>query len=337
MHNDPRIRQVYRMNRRAFIAGLGGAVAWQAVARGQQSTKIPRVGILSPANSEAAATLAAFRTGIHDLGYVEGQTIILDFRLAKGNFDALPALAAELVRIPVDVIVTDTTTAARSVFDATRTIPIVMATVAGDPVAYGLAKSYARPGGNVTGMRLRTDDLSAKRLQLLKQAFPGVARVAVLTNPRSITALPELRTAEEAAGQLGVRLFSLAARTPDELLALAPTDLSEADGLLVLPNAMFWNNRATIIGIASTARLPAIYPEREYADDGGLIAYGPNAPEHFRLAAGYVDRILRGANPGDLPINSSSKFDFVLNLRTAHALGLTLSPEFNSAVNEVIE
>jgi putative tryptophan/tyrosine transport system substrate-binding protein len=170
---------------------------------------------------------------------------------------------------------------------------------------------------------------------LLKQAFPGVARVAVLTNPKSISALPEMRTAEQAAGLLGVRLFSLAARTPDELRALAPTDLSEADGLLVLPDAMFWNNRATIIGIASMARLPAIYPEREYADDGGLIGYGPNAPEHFRLAAGYVDRILRGANPGDLPINSSSRFDFVLNLRTARELGLTLSPDF--VADEVIQ
>ena len=159
------------MRRREFIVGLGGAAAWPVVARTQQSTKIPRVGILSPANNEAAATLAAFRNGIHDLGYVEGQTIVLEFRLSKGNFDALPALAAELVRIPVDVIVTDTTTAARSAFDATRTIPIVTATVAGDPVAYGFAKSYARPGGNVTGLRLRTDDLSAKRLQLLKQAM----------------------------------------------------------------------------------------------------------------------------------------------------------------------
>jgi ABC-type uncharacterized transport system substrate-binding protein len=324
------------MKRREFITFLGGAAAWPLAARAQQVAKIPHVGILSPAGSEAAATLAAFRKGMRDLGYVEGQAIVLDFRLAKGNLDALPALAAELVRIPVDVIVTDSTSAARIAFDATRTIPIVTATMGGDPVAFGLAKSFARPGGNVTGMYFRTD-LSEKRLQLFRQAFPSIARIAILTNPTSAITQPELRRAEEAAGRLGMRLLPLMVSRPDELPALAPAALSGADGLLVLPDAMFWNNRATIVGIASMARLPALYPEREYADDGGLIAYGPNAPEHFRQAASYVDRILRGANPGDLPINASSKFDFVINLRTARALGLTLSPDFISAADEVIE
>jgi ABC-type uncharacterized transport system substrate-binding protein len=324
------------MKRRDFITLLGAAATWPLAARAQQAAKIPHVGILSPAGSEAAATLAAFRKGMRDLGYVEGQTIVLDFRLAKGNLDALPALAAELVRIPVDVIVTDSTSAARIAFDATRIVPIVTATMGGDPVAFGLAKSFARPGGNVTGMYFRTD-LSEKRLQLFRQAFPSIARVVILTNPTSAIALPELRRAEEAAGVLGMRLLPLMVRTPGELHALTPAALSGADGLLVQPDAMFWNNRATIVGIASMARSPAIYPEREYADDGGLIAYGPSAPEHFRQAASYVDRILRGANPGDLPINASSKFDFVINLRTARALGLTLSPDFISAADEVIE
>jgi putative ABC transport system substrate-binding protein len=325
------------MKRREFISLLGGAaVAWPLVARAQQPTKIPRVGILSPAASETAATLVAFRNGIRDLGYVEEQTIKLDFRLSKGNMDALPALAAELVRIPVDVIVTDSTTAALIAFDATRTIPVVTGTMGGDHVALGLAKSFARPGGNVTGMRFRTD-LSEKRLQLLKQAFPGAVRVAVLANPKSAQTVLEMRSAEVAADRLGVRLLPLAAGTPGELLALAPAALSDADGLLVLADAMFWNNRTTVVGMASNARVPAIYPEREYADDGGLIGYGPNAPEHLRQAAGYVDRILRGANPADLPINASSQFDFVVNLRTARALGFTLSPDFISAANEVIE
>jgi ABC-type uncharacterized transport system substrate-binding protein len=325
------------IGRRELLAAFGGAAAaWPLAARAQQAAKIPRVGILSPAGSEAAATLAAFRKGMRELGYVEGQTIVLDFRLVKGHLDALPALAAELVRIPVDVIVTDGTSAAISAFDATRTIPIVTATMGGDPVAFGLAKSFARPGGNVTGMYFRTD-LSEKRLQLLRQAFPSIARVVILTNPTSAITLPALRSAEEAAGLLGMRLLPLMVRTPDELHALTPAALSGTDGLLVLPDAMFWNNRATIVGIASMARLPALYPEREYADDGGLIAYGPSAPEHLRQAASYVDRILRGANPGDLPINASSKFDFVINLRTARALGLTLSPDFISAADEVIE
>jgi len=206
----------------------------------------------------------------------------------------------------------------------------------GDPVALGLAKSLSRPGGNVTGTQLLTG-LSDKRLQLLKQAFPGAQRVAVLANPTGAISVSEMPKAEMAASRIGLRLVSLSASTPAELRALAPAALSGSDGLLVMPDAMFWNNRATIIGVASTARAPAVYPEREYADDGGLIAYGPNVPAHFRLAAGYVDRILRGANPGDLPINATSQFDFVINLRTAHALGLALSPDFVSAANEVIE
>jgi putative tryptophan/tyrosine transport system substrate-binding protein len=205
------------------------------------------------------------------LGYIEGQTIVLDFRLAKGNFDALPALAAELTRIPVDVIVADGTTAVRNAFDATRTIPVVIGAMGGDPVALGLAKSFAQPASNVTGMYLRTD-LSEKRLQLFKQAFPGSARVVVLANSTNAMALPDLRRAEKAAELLGVRLLPLLARTSDELGTLAPSALSGADGLLVVADAMFWNNRATIIGLASMARLPALYPEREYADDGGLIA-----------------------------------------------------------------
>src|SRR5215468_9062905 len=325
------------MKRRAFVTLLGGAaVAWPLAARAQQTAKVSRVGILSPADSETAATLTAFRQAIRDLGYIEGQTIALDFRLSKGIMDALPALAAELVRIPVNVIVTDTTSATVAAFDATRTIPIVMGASGGDPVALGLAKSLSRPGGNVTGTQLLTG-LSDKRLQLLKQAFPSAQRVAVLANPTGALSVSEMPKAETAAAQIGVRLLPFAASTPDELRALAPSALSGCDGLLVMPDGMFWNNRVTILGIASMARVPAVYPARESTDAGGLIAYGPNGPAHFRLAAGYVDRILRGANPGDLPINATSQFDFVINLRTAHALGLALPPDFVSAANEVIE
>ena len=262
--------------------------------------------------------------------------IVLDFRLSSGIMDALPALAAELVRIPVNVIVTDSTSGTLDAFAATRTIPIVMGASGGDPVALGLAKSLSRPGGNVTGTYFLAG-LSDKRLQLLKQAFPAAQRIAVLANPTGAISVSELPKAEMAASRMDLRLVSLAASTPAELRALTPAALSGSDGLLVMPDAMFWNNRATIIDLASKARVPAIYPEREYADDGGLIAYGANVPAHFRLAAGYVDRILRGANPGDLPINATSQFDFVVNLRTAHALGLALPPDFVSAANEVIE
>jgi ABC-type uncharacterized transport system substrate-binding protein len=325
-----------QLKRRELITLLGGAVAWPLAAHAQQAARMPRVGILSPAASETAATLTAFRDGIRDLGYIEGQTIALDFRLSKGIMDALPALAAELVRIPVNVIVTDSTGSALAAFAATRTIPIVLGATGGDPVALGLAKSLSRPGGNVTGTHFLTG-LSEKRLQLLKQAVPGVQRVAVLTNPTGALSVSEMAKAEMAAARVGISLVSLAASTPGDLRALAPVALSGSDGLLVMPDAMFWNNRATIIDLASKARVPAIYPEREYADDGGLIAYGPNVPGHFRLAAGYVDRILRGANPADLPINASSQFDFIINLRTAHTLGLALPPDFVSAANDVIE
>jgi putative ABC transport system substrate-binding protein len=325
-----------RIRRRELIAALFGAVVWPLAARAQQPVKVPRIGILSPAASETEGTLTAFLEGIRDLGYIEGQTIALDFRLSKGITDSLPALAAELVRIPVNVIVTDGTSATLAAFAATHTIPIVMGTTGGDPVALGLTKSLSRPGGNVTGTQFLAG-LSEKRLQLLKQAFPSAQRVAVLANPKDAISISEMPKAEMAAAQMGVRLLPLPASTPAELRALTPAALSGSDGLLSMPGSMFWNNRATIIDLVSRARVPAIYPEREYADDGGLIAYGPNTPEHFRLAAGYVDRILRGANPGDLPINVTSKFDFVINLRTALALQLALPPDFVSAANEVIE
>jgi putative ABC transport system substrate-binding protein len=279
-----------QLKRREFITLVGGAaMAWPLGAGAQQPAKVPRVGILSPAASETAATLTAFREGIRDLGYIEGQTIALDFRLSKGITDTLPALAAELVRIPVNVIVTDGTPAMLAAFAATHTIPIVMGATGLDPVALGLAKSFSRPGGNVTGTYFLTD-LSDKRLQLLKQAFPGAQRVAVLANPKAAISVSEMPKAEMAAARIGIRLLSLAASTPAELGALAPAALSGSDGLLVMPDAMFWNNRATIIGLASKARVPAIYSEREYADDGGLIAYGPNVPEHFRQAASTAER-----------------------------------------------
>ena len=330
------------MRRRAFImlvgrAALAGLFTTAFRATAQQTAKIPRVGILSPASSEEAATLAAFRKGICDLGYVEGQTIVLDFRVSKGDYDVLPALAVQLVRVPIDVIVTDTTSATQAAASATRTIPIVMAASGGDPVALGFAASLNKPGGNVTGVLLLSVQLSEKRLQLLKLAFPAITRVAVLFNPTSAIGPPGLRATEQAAKLLGITINPIAVSSPAELRALTPATLAESEGLIGTADAMLWNNRATILALASSARIPALYSEREYADDGGLIAYGANVPEHFHQAAGYVDRILRGDKPGDLPINASSKVDFVVNLRTARALGLAISPDFLSGANEVIE
>ena len=272
-----------------------------------------------------------------DLGYIEGQTIVLEFRFARGIRDDLPGLAAELVRLPVDLIVTDGNSPARAALDATRTIPIVMG-IAADTVAAGLVKSIARPGGNITGMTVGRIEQTAKRLELLKQAFPQVTVVTVLLNPRGLVG-PNVNfpVAEDAAKKLGITLVPLAANNPDELRELQPSQLSRANGLMVLPNAIFWNYRATIVALVNAARVPAIYPERDYADSGGLIAFGPNIPDCFRRAAAYIDRILRGASPGDLPIDEASKFDFVVNLRTARALGLVPTAEFLARVDELIE
>jgi putative tryptophan/tyrosine transport system substrate-binding protein len=330
------------MRRREFITLLGGAaiagpLATALPAVAQVTARIPRVGVLSPASSEAATTLAAFRKGIRDLGYVEGQTILLDFRLSNGDHGAFPELALQLIRIPVDVIVTDSTSATQAAASATHTIPIVMAASGGDPVALGFAASLNKPGGNVTGMLLFSLELNAKRLQLLKYAFPAITRVAVLVNPTSAIGPTGLRDTQEAAKLLGIAVNPIAVGNPDELRTLQAATLAGSDGLIVTADAMFWNYRTIIIALASSVRIPALYPEREYADDGGLIAYGANVPDHFRQAAGYVDRILRGDKAGDLPINASSRLDFVVNLRTARELGLAISPDFLSSANEVIE
>ncbi len=324
------------MRRREFIALLGATLAAPVPARAQQSAKVPSVGILTPASTDATPIFAGLRRGLRDLGYIEGATIILDFRFAKGNLDVLPGLAAELVRAPVDLIVTDGNSAAQAALKATRTIPIVMG-IAADALEMGLATSTARPGGNITGMTLGRLEQTGKRLQLLKQAFSDIKRAAVLLNPKSLITELSLRVTENAANALGMTISLLRAGDPNELRALEPARLSVVDGLVVIPDAMFWNNRSTIIELANAAHVPAVYPEREYADDGGLIAYGPNIPDSFRRAAGYVSRILRGAKPGDLPIDEASKFDFVVNLRTARALGFAISADFLSGADEVIE
>jgi ABC-type uncharacterized transport system substrate-binding protein len=328
------------VRRRAFITLLGGAAFAKSVilppAMAQEPGKVPRVGVLTPAETDATSIFGGLRGGLRDMGYIEGATIILEFRFAKGNLDALPRLAKELARLPVDLIVTDGNNAARAALDATRTVPIVMG-IAADALESGLVPSTARPGGNITGMTLGRIEQAGKRLQLLMQAFPGISKVIVLLNPSALSGQLNLRVTEDAAKTLGITVSPLTANNPDELRALEPTRLLGADGVVVLPDAMFWNHRATIIGLVNATRVPALYPEREYADDGGLIAYGPNIPDSFRRAAGYVARILRGAKPGDLPIDEASKFDFVINLRTARALGIAISPDFLSGANEVIE
>ena len=320
----------------AYLLGIAvsGAVALPDMA--QQPGKIFRIGVLSPAASPSTKAFDSLRKGLRDLGYIEGTNITIEYRLAAWDYSRLPPMAGELVRLPVDVIVTDTQKSAVIAHEATRTIPIVGATLGADPVAAGLAASFAHPGGNVTGFSGFGVELSGKRLQLLKEAARAIARIAALWSPTMPTALRS--ATEEAARTLGIELRTIEVATPDQIPAgLEAAVAGGTEALVVLPDAMFWNERAPIVALAAKYRMPAVYPEREYADDGGLLAYSQNVSHQFRRAASYVDKILKGAKPGDLPIEQPTKFEMVINLKTAKALGLTIPPSILARADEVIE
>jgi putative ABC transport system substrate-binding protein len=324
------------VNRRRFLAAFGSAaLAGPSVVVAQQPGKVFRIGILSPA---AASTKAfdAFRGGLRELGYIEGSNIKIEYRLAIWDYGRLPAMAADLVRLPVDLIVTDTRTAAQIAQEATQTIPIVAATAGADPVGAGLAMSLAHPGGNLTGFTGLGPELSGKRVEILKDAVPEVTRVAALWNPA--IAVSTLRATEEAARTLGLELRTVEVAVPDDIRAGFETAVGAgAEALVVLPDVMFYHERARIIALAARHRLPAIYEDREYAIDGGLLTYGRDASEQFRLAAGYVVKILKGAKPADLPIQQPARFQLVVNLKTAKALGLTTPSTILDLADEVIE
>jgi putative tryptophan/tyrosine transport system substrate-binding protein len=318
------------------VIALGALVVGApSAAVAEQPAKVFRIGILSPAEQTSTKIFDAFREGLRGLGYIDGQNIIIEYRLAAGDYSRLPTLAFELVRIPVDVIVTDGQISTLVTHDATRTIPIVGGV--GDPVVAGLATSFAHPSGNVTGFAPFGAELSAKRLQLLKETIPAISRIAALWNPAEGSS--GLRSTEEAARTLDVQLRPVEVATPEEIAAgFEAVEASGAEALVVLPNAMFWNQRARIVALAAKHRMPAIYPERIYADDGGLLAYGRNVPDLWRsVLAGYVDKILKGAKPGDLPIQQPTKFDLIVNLKTAGTLGLTIPPSILARADEVIE
>jgi putative ABC transport system substrate-binding protein len=322
------------MDRRALLHCALSVLAGPVAA--QTSAKVPRVGILTPADNDQTSVFAALREGLRDLDYVDGRSIVLDYRFAHGDFSVFPQLAADLVTSAVDVIVTDGGIAvALAAARATQTIPIVVGTV-GDPVTQGLVPSFARPGGNVTGFTILSEELAAKRLDLLRTAFPQAKSVAILFNPASGNA-GILRLTEEASRSLGFAVIQLEATTPSALRALRPDALSHADVMVVLADGMFWNQRGEILKLITAARMPAIYPERDYADDGGLIAYGPSVPDNYRRVAGYIDRILKGAKPGDLPFQRPAKFDFIINLKAARTLGVVLPADLLARADEVIE
>ena len=320
----------------AFIVTL--ALSIFVAARGsnaQQMAKVPRIGHLQVRCGIFPVT-EAFRQGLRELGYVEGQNMAIEHRCADGQFDRLPDLVAELVRIPVDVIVTGGENAARVARQATRTIPIVIA-AGGDPVELGLVASLARPGGNITGLSLLSLELGGKRLELLKEIVPTASQVAVLFNPADATNVRERREMEGAARLLGVQLHALEVRGPAEFESAFATAIREGAGaLMTLRTFLLERHQTQIIHLAAKSRLPAMYEQRAYVDAGGLISYGPSVPDLFRRAATYVDKILKGAKPADLPVEQPMKFELIINLKTAGVLGITIPPRILFQADEVI-
>src|SRR4051812_38985064 len=279
----------------------------------------------------------AFLQGLRDLGYVEGQNFVLVDRYAEGQQERLPVLAAELVRLEVDIIVAPTSGSAKAAKDTTRTIPIVMA-ASGDPVGLGLVASLARPGGNVTGPSMMNTELIGKRMQLLKEVVPGLARVAVLTN--SVNPIHALFWHESvpAAHELGLELQPVEVSAPEDLeVAVAAAARGNAGALIAFDDALTYNYRTRVVALVAASRLPALYGYREFPDEGGLMSYGANLANHYRHAANYVDKILRGARPGDIPVEQPTKFDLIVNLKAAKALGLELSPSLLAQADDVIE
>ena len=329
------------IDRRTFLAGTGALLlAAPLAAEAQQAAKIARIGYLVTNLASASHVHDAFRQGLRDLGYVEGRNVVIEYRDAEGKLERLPALAAELVALKVDVIVAAGPPAALAAKQATRTLPIVFAS-SGDPVTSGLVTSLARPGGNVTGLSALTQELVGKRLELLKQAGPGVSQVAVLWHPGVLgerTDKDALKGAEVAARALGVRPQFVETRGPADFdRAFSDMTRARAGALTVLPSTMFTSERRRLVDLVAKNRLPAMYPWREFVDAGGLMAYGPDLADSFRRAATYVDKILKGAKPGDLPVEQPTKFELVINLRAAKALGLTIPQSLLLRADQVIQ
>jgi putative tryptophan/tyrosine transport system substrate-binding protein len=328
------------MRRREFIALVGGAIGYPVGVRAQQQTgKLPRIGYLrltSP--SDRPPLLDTFRQALRELRWVEGQNIVIDYRFAEGMLDRLPDLAAELVRLKVDIIVSAGTQGVTADKNATETIPIVMIGVR-DPIGTGLIASLARPGGNVTGVSGSAGlEIVAKQLELLKETVPKIRRVGILSNPTNEYHQLAIRELNVAAQSLGVRLQLLEARDPNEFDgAFAAMAKERVEALLVLSDAIFNSHQTRLVELAERGRLPAAYGVRESVAAGGLMSYGPSFLDFYRRSATYVDKILKGDKPADLPVEQPTKFELVINLQTAKTLGLTIPPTLLSRADEVIE
>jgi putative ABC transport system substrate-binding protein len=329
------------MERRTFLAGTGAVLlAAPLAAEAQQAANTPRIGFLSPSSLSDPRTsryFQALRQGLREQGYVEGQNIGIEPRWAEGKYDRLPSLAAELVRLKIAVIVTYGGVATQAAQQATTTIPIVMAVVQ-EPVSTGLVASLARPGGNITGMSSMSPELVGKELEILKEVLPKVSRVALLGNPAQIGHAPQVRQAQDTARALGVGLQLLEAGDSSEIdKAFAAITKERAGAVIVLPDSLLLDHRIRIADLAARRRLPLMAALADHAEAGGLMAYGPSVADMFRHAAIYVDKILKGAKPADLPIEQPTKFELVINLKTAKALGLTIPRSLLGRADEVIQ
>jgi putative ABC transport system substrate-binding protein len=325
------------MRRREFITLLGGAAAWPLVARAQQAGKLPTIGFLGASTPSAwNQWTAAFVQRLRELGWTEGRTIAIEYRWAELREERLAELAAELVRLKVDVIVTSGTPQVLAAKQATSVIPIVFA-AAGDPVGNNLVASLARPGGNVTGLANLTPETGGKRLEFLREVVPGLRRLAILANVSNPAVVLEIAEAQAAARMLGLEVVTPEIRRAEDIAPAFKALEGRVEALYVSTDALVITNRARIHTLAMGVRLPTMYPSREYVEAGGLMSYGVNLPDQFRRTADYVDKILRGAKPGDIPVQQPTKFDLVINLITAKALGLAVPPTLLATADEVIE
>ena len=328
-----------KLRRKLLIAAAAGpALAWAGAVRAQAPAKVPRIGLLSPFSpSDTALWHQAFRLGLRDLGWVEGKNIGIEYRYAEGRSDRLPELAADLVRLKVDVIVASVLPDAVAAQKATRAIPIVMASVS-DPVAVGLVESLAHPGGNVTGLSQIASDLAGKRLELLKEIVPKLSRVAVLWNPQNPASTISWKEIQLPARQLGVQLDSLEVRSPDDFdKVFEAATRARAGALFIIADPVIVTNLKRIAGLAAKRRLPSIFQFSEFADSGGLVSYGPDRADLYRRAATFVNKILKGAKPGDLPVEQPTKFELVVNLKTARAIRITIPQSVLFRADRAIE